>query len=82
MTTVQLNTDILRSLCVIAEKDESMLKRATKYLHRMAKQLTEDPTLMSKEEFFARIDEAEKGPTYSMLPDETVEQMLVRLGYV
>lgn len=36
---------------------------------------------MSKEDFFARVDEADKGPKYKMLPNESVEEMLVRLGY-
>lgn len=39
MTALQLNTDILRSLGVIAE-DEAMLARAAKYLRRLAKEMT------------------------------------------
>ena len=64
MTTVQmsaLNADILRNLGTIAE-DEGKLKRAAKYLRRLAKE-TDDPTLMTKEEFFRRVDEAKKGPS-------------------
>ena len=41
-----------------------------------------DPTLMTKEEFFARLEEAEKGPRIRMLPNETLDDMLTRLGYV
>ena len=41
-----------------------------------------DPTLMSKEEYFRRLDEAEKGPKYKMLPNESLDDMLTRLGYV
>lgn len=59
MTALQLNAEIYRSLGVLSE-DESMLKRAAKYLKRLASELTSDPTLMSKEEFFARVDEAER----------------------
>ena len=81
MTTLQLNADIYRNLGIIAE-DESMLKRVAKYVQKLAKQMTDDPTRMTKEEFFARIDEAEKGPRYKMLPDETLDEMLTRLGYV
>ena len=81
MTALQLNADIYRSLGIIAE-DETMLQRAAKYLRKIAKQLTDDPTRMTKEEFFARIDEAEKGPRHRMLPDETLDEMLTRLGYV
>ena len=59
MTALQLNAEIYRNLGIIAE-DETMLKKVAKYLRRLAKQVTEDPTCMTKEEFFARIDEAER----------------------
>ena len=61
MTSVQmgaLNAEIFHNIGAIAE-DESKLKRLAKYLRRLVKE-KEDPTLMSKEEFFARIEEAEK----------------------
>ena len=81
MTALQLNTDIYRSLGVISE-DESVLRRVAKYLSRVAKQMTDDPTCMTKEEYFRRLDEAEKGPKYRMLPNESLDEMLTRLGYV
>ena len=81
MTTVQLNADILRNLGIIAE-DESMLEKVAKYVRKLAKQMTEDSTCMSKEEYFRRLDEAEKGPKHKMLPNETLDEMLIRLGYV
>ena len=56
MTIVQLDADILRNLGIIAE-DETMLDKVAKYLRRVVKQMTEDPTRMSKEEFFAMIDQ-------------------------
>ena len=62
MTALQLNADIYRNLGIIAE-DETMLDKAAKYLRRLIKQMTNDPTCMSKEEFFARVDRAEQGPT-------------------
>ena len=81
MTALQLNADILRNLGIIAE-DENMLEKVAKYVRRLAKQMTEDPTCMSKEEYFRRLDEAEKGPKYKMLPNESLDEMLTRLGYV
>ena len=81
MTALQLNADIYRSLGVISE-DESVLRRVAKYLTRVAKQMTDDPTCMTKEEYFRRLDEAEKGPKYRMLPNESLDEMLTRLGYV
>lgn len=59
MNALQLNAEIHRSLGILSE-DENMLKRAAKYLKRLANELTYDPTLMSKEEFFTRVEEAER----------------------
>ena len=60
MTTLQLNAELLRNLSIVAE-DENLLKRAAKYLRKLVAQ-KEDPTLMTKEEFFARIDKAKQQP--------------------
>ena len=84
MTAVQMNAELLRNLGIIAE-DETMLEKVVKYVRKLAKQITDDPTRMSKEEFFARIDEAEKqierGEYTTQLPGESVEDMLKRCGY-
>jgi len=61
MTSVQigaLNAEIFHNIGTIAE-DENKLKKLAKYLRRLVKE-EKDPTLMSKEEFFARIDKAER----------------------
>ena len=81
MTITQVDADIFRNLGIIAE-DENMLGKVAKYLRRVVKQMTYDPTCMTKEEFIARIEEAEKGPRYKMLQNETLDEMLKRLGYV
>lgn len=79
MTALQLNADIYRNLGIIAE-DESMLDKAAKYLRRLVKQMTDDPTRMTKEEFFARIDEAREeirqGKGKQMLPNESLDDFL------
>ena len=59
MTTTQLNAEILRNLGTLAE-DENMLKRVAKYLRKLVAEKKADPTLLTKEEFFARVDKAEK----------------------
>ena len=59
MRTIQLDGEILRNLGIIAE-DKMTLTKVAKYLRRMAKQASQDNTLMSKEEFFARVEEAEQ----------------------
>ena len=56
MTALKMNADIYRSLGVIAE-DEQLLARACKYLKRLASS-KEDETLLTREEFFAKVDRA------------------------
>ena len=58
MTAIQLNAEIYRALSVIAE-DETLLKKAAKSLKKLAAK-KQDETLMTEEEFFARLDRAEK----------------------
>jgi len=80
MTALQLNADIYRNLAVLSE-DQTMLDKAAKYIRRLVKQMTDDPTCMTKEEYFAMLDRAEQGPTHSMLPDEDLTAYLRRRGY-
>ena len=58
MTAIQMNAELLRNMSIIAE-DEKLLRRAAKYLRKLVAE-KEDPTLMTKDEFFARVDKAEK----------------------
>jgi hypothetical protein len=85
MTALQLNAELFRNLSVIAE-NETMMEKVAKYVRKVAKQLTDDPTCMTKEEFFARIDRAEqqyaRGEYTTQLPGESLEDMLKRCGYV
>ena len=70
MTTAQLNAEIMQNLSVLAES-EDMMTRVAKYLRKLVKEKKADPTLMSKEEFFAKLDKAEesieqgKGKTFT-----------------
>ncbi|MBR1803282.1 MAG: hypothetical protein IJ775_00030 [Muribaculaceae bacterium] len=82
MTTaqLQLNEELFSTLAEISQ-DEGMMRKAVKALQRiLSKAQKEDPTLMTREEFFARIEEASKGPTYVMKPGETVEELINRVG--
>ena len=83
MTAIQMNAEILRNLGALAE-DEGMLKRVAKYLRKLVAEKEADPTLMSKEEFFARVDEAreqiKRGEGVEMLPDESLDEFLNRVG--
>lgn len=49
-----------------------------KYFRKVVKETSADPTLMSKEQFYARIDEAKKGKTYKMHPEEDLTAYLRR----
>ena len=82
MTAIQMNAEILRNMSIIAE-DENLLKRAAKYLRKLVAE-KEDPTLMTKEEFFAKIERAEReiaeGKGIKMLPNETLDDLLRWVG--
>ena len=59
MNTLQLNAELYRNLGIIAE-DETMFAKVVKYVRKLAKQITDDPTCMSKEEYFAKLDKSER----------------------
>ena len=79
MTAIQINAELLRNISIIAE-DENLLKRAAKYLRKLGAEKQKDPTEFSKDEFFARIDQAKKGPTFELREDETLEDLIKRVG--
>lgn len=84
MKTAQLNAEIMQNLSVLADS-EDMMTRVAKYLRKLVKEKKADPTLMSKEEFFAKLDKAEedyqKGNYTTLQPGESVTDMLKRCGY-
>jgi hypothetical protein len=84
MTTAELNAEVLRNLSIVAE-DENLLKRVAKYLRRVVAEKQKDTTLMTEEEFFSRVEEAEEqyrqGQFTTLKPGESVEDMLKRRGY-
>ena len=51
-----MNAQIWRDMAEIADS-EPLMKQLAKYLKKLVAQKS-DPTLMTKEEFFARVDEA------------------------
>ena len=79
MTSVQINAELFRTMGEIAD-DEGLMMKLLKYAKKLAAKKN-DPTLMTKEEFFARVDEAKKGPSYRMLPNEDLTTFLRRLGH-
>ena len=83
MTSTSLSHDaeFLRNLGIIAQ-DEDMLAKVVKYVKRLV-QKKEDPTLMSKEEFFAHVDhsleQARQGKVYRMKAEESLDDFLNRI---
>lgn len=55
------STEILQSLGALSN-NEAALARVAKYLRKVLKEQANDPSLITEDEFFARIDEARKQP--------------------
>ncbi|MBQ9218814.1 MAG: hypothetical protein IJ724_06735 [Muribaculaceae bacterium] len=83
MNAMELNAQIWRDIAEIAD-DEALMIRLAKYLKRLAAKKN-DPTEMTKEEFYRHIEEAEaqyaRGEYSEMLPGEDLTTHLRRLGY-
>ena len=83
MTAVQLNAEVLRAINDISD-DETLMNKVLKYIKKLTAK-KEDPTLMTKEEFFAKIERAEQqianGEGMRMLPGEDLTTFLRRNGY-
>lgn len=83
MNAMELNAQIWRDIAEIAD-DEALMIRLAKYLKRLAAKKN-DPTEMTKEEFYRHIEEAEaqyaRGECSEMLPGEDLTAHLKRLGY-
>ncbi len=83
MTALQLNAEVLRAIDGISD-DEALMTKVLKYIKKLTAK-KEDPTLMTKEEFFAKIERAEQqianGEGMRMLPDEDLTTFLRRNGY-
>ena len=80
---MELNAQIWRDMAEIADS-EVLLKQLAKYLKKLVAK-KDDPTLMSEEDFFARVEKAEdqyaRGEYTTLLPGESVSDMLKRCGY-
>ena len=74
MTSIQMNSEILRNISIIAE-DENLLKRAAKYLRKLVAE-KEDSALMTEEEFFAKIERAEKQPGKSFASVDELDKYI------
>ena len=80
MTAMQMNAELFRQLSLIAD-DEPLMAKVLNYIKKLTAK-KEDPTLMTKEEFFAKIEKAEEeyrqGKTVRLMPGESVTDLLKR----
>ena len=86
MTAIQLNAmnvQLWQNIGTIAD-NESLMKKLCKYVSRLVHE-KENPTLMTKEEFYAKIEKGEEdyrqGRCTRLLPGESVTEMLRRSGF-
>jgi len=83
MTSIELNAQIWRDMAAIADS-EPLMKQLAKYLKKLVAK-KDYPTLMTKEEFLAKIERAEqqieRGEYSVLLPGEDLTTHLKRLGY-
>jgi len=83
MATSQITAELLHSLGDIAD-DDTLMAKVLKYVKKLASQRKqEDPTLMSKEEFYARVDksleQARSGKVHRIESKEELSQFLSSL---
>ena len=82
MTALQLNAELYRAMSEIAD-DETLLTKLLKYAQSLVTK-KKDRTLMTKDEFFANVDEAleqaKQGRVHRMRSDESLEDFLRRVG--
>lgn len=82
MTAIQLRADLFREMSPLLDSEVAM-EKLLKYVRKLAAK-NNDPALMTKEEFFANVDEAleqaQKGQVHRMEPDESLDVFLKRVG--
>ena len=82
MTAIQLNAmnvELWQSIGAIADS-EPLMKRLTRYAKKLVMERNADPTAMTQEEFFARVDEsleqARQGRVHRIESKEDLHQFL------
>ena len=82
MTAIQLRAELFREMSPLLDSEAAM-EKLLKYVRKLAAKKN-DPALMTKEEFFANVDEAleqeQKGQVHRMEPDESLDDFLKRVG--
>lgn len=83
MSSAALTVEFFKTMAVIA-KDENLLAKLLAYAKQLIKEKQDDPTLMTKEEFLAKLEQGEEeyrqGKTVRLREGETLSEMLRRTG--
>ena len=83
MATYQLNNEFFSLMSQV--EDDDVMQKIINYVKKLVKK-KKDPTEMTKEEFFAKLEQSEKqfeeGNYTTLLPGESLSDMLKRCGYV
>ena len=84
MATTHLNSELFRAMGEIAD-DETLMNKVLKYVKKLAAQKKANSTLMTEEEFYAKLargeEEFRQGKCTRLQPGESVTEMLRRSGY-
>ena len=82
MTTLQLREELFREMNPLLDSEKALTK-ILKYIKKLTAKES-DSSLMTKEEFFANVDEAleqaKQGRVHRMLPNESLDDFLNRVG--
>ena len=63
MTSMELNQELFRQLAIVAS-DENLMRKTIKAIKRIIEKKEEqDATEMTREQFMARVEQAERGKT-------------------
>ena len=87
MTAIQMNAmnaEVWRNIGAIADNEE-LMRRLARYTRRLVQEQRSDPALMTKEEYFAKLErterQADRGEGMLMLPGEDLTHFLIRNSY-
>ncbi len=70
-----MNRELWQGIEAIADS-EPLMKRLTRYVKKLVKEREAAPMLMSQEEFFAKLDRAEKQPGKRFASVEELDQYI------
>ena len=74
MTSMELNQELFRQLAIVAS-DENLMRKTIKAIKRIIEKKEEqDTTEMTREQFMARVEQAERGKTLHVDSVEDIDR--------